>query len=108
MKHFALLILALTLIAGCSHQSSSISSPDGSLSLLTSVEQSRQDPKTYLCVVFEVRDRSGKTLYRENTHASDTMRWRMVWESNDRVRLDSSDIGTCHWVRQADGSWKKQ
>jgi hypothetical protein len=77
-------------------------SPDGLLTLVTSVEHSRQDPKTYLCVVFEIRDRSGKVLHRENTHASDTMRWNMVWESNTRVRLDSSDTSTYRWTKQQD------
>jgi hypothetical protein len=31
----------------------------------------------------------------------------MVWESNARIRLDSSDIGTRRWVKQTDGTWKK-
>src|ERR1035437_4240229 len=111
MRHFALIFLALILIGGCSRQSSpaslpdAASSPDGSFSFVTSVEQSHQDPKTYLCVVFEVRDRAGKTVHRENTHASDVMRWSMIWESNGCIRLDSSDIGTYRWQRQPDNSW---
>ena len=85
-----------------------IASPDGSMTLHTRVEQSRADPETYLCVVFEIRDQSGLMLHEENTRASDRMRWKMSWNSKDRIRLESSDIGTYHWRRQADGTWAKE
>jgi hypothetical protein len=61
-----------------------------------------------LCVIFEVRDTSGRILHTENTLASDRMRWYMSWVSNDRIRLKSSDIGTYYWQRRADGSWQKE
>jgi len=108
---FSSLALASILLAGCVPRWSStqtIPSPDGSLTLVTSIEQSHADPKTYLCVVFEIRDRSGHVLHRENTRASDVMRWKMVWESNESIRLDSSDIGPSRWVRQPGGIWKRQ
>jgi len=107
MKFLKSIGFALILLVGCSHKMPTMLSPDGSMNLVTSVEQSRQDPQAYLCVVFEIRDQTGKTLYRENTHASVRMRWNMSWASNDRIRLDSSDIGTHYWTKQPDGSWKK-
>jgi hypothetical protein len=78
------------------------------MTLHTRIEQSRSDPTLYLCVIFEIRDRSGCILHTENTRASDVMRWEMSWVDNDRIRLRSSDIGTYEWVRQADGRWLKE
>ncbi|HSY74442.1 MAG TPA: hypothetical protein VK810_03145 [Dongiaceae bacterium] len=107
MKFLLSIIFVLVLFAGCSQKMPTVMSPDSSMSLVTSVEQSQQDPQTYLCVVFEIRDQAGKILHRENTHASVRMRWNMSWESNNRIRLDSSNIGTHHWTKQLDGNWKK-
>jgi hypothetical protein len=107
MPRLAGVVIMFALLPGCSRSTTALS-PDGSLTLITLVEHSHQDPKTYLCVVFEIRDRNGKVLHRENTHASDTMRWNMSWESNTRVRLDSSDIGTYCWTKQRDESWRKE
>ncbi len=77
------------------------------MTLHTRIESSRADPGAYLCVIFEIRDRSGRVLYSENTRASDTMRWDLAWVSNNRIRLESSDIGRYDWRRQADGTWVK-
>ena len=90
------------------HGPAPVPSPDGSMTLHTRVEQSRADPRTYLCVIFEVRDKSGRVLHSENTRASDRMRWEMSWVTNERVRLRSSDIGTYEWRRQADGKWVRE
>lgn len=76
------------------------------MTLVTSIEHSRRDPAAYLCVVFKIRDQSGKTIYTENTRASHTSSWKMNWVSDDRIRLDSGDIGTHYWNRQTDGTWK--
>jgi hypothetical protein len=107
MARLAPLIAMFVLLLGCSQRTAALS-PDGSLTLVTTIEHSRQDPTAYSCVVFEIRDRAGRILHRENTHASDTMRWTMAWESNTRVRLDSSDIGTYRWSRQQDEGWRKE
>ncbi len=109
MRKRALLIAVLA-IAGCGTRRGAvpIPSPDGSLVLHTHIELSRDDPVTYRCVVFEIRDGSGRVLHAENTKASDTMRWSMSWVGNDRVRLRSSDIGLFHWRRRADGRWLKE
>jgi hypothetical protein len=77
------------------------------MTLVTTIEQSRADPTAYLCVVFEIHDAAGKVLYQENTHASDVHRWSMRWESNDVIRLQSSDIGPRSWRRQPNGEWEK-
>ncbi len=63
-------------------------------SLVTSLEQSRADPGAYLCVVFEVRDRSGRIVYTENTRASDQAAWQMNWVSPSKLCLRSSEIGS--------------
>jgi hypothetical protein len=106
----ASLSLLFLLTSGCRGRPghAPIPSPDGSMRLHTRVEQSRSDPATHLCVIFEIRDSSGRILYSENTKASDVMRWRMSWVGDDRIRLESSDIGTYHWRRQADGGWVKE
>lgn len=83
-------------------------SPDGTLTLVTDVEHSRADPRIYLCVIFEIRDRSGKVVHRENTRASDLSQWQMSWVSAEKIRLESSDIGTYYWTKQPDGTWKKE
>ncbi len=90
------------------HGKPPVLSPDGSMSLITRIEESRQDPGAFLCVVFAIRDRSGRILHEENTGASDRMRWDLSWDSNERIRLKSSDIGTYHWQRQRDASWKEE
>jgi hypothetical protein len=103
------LLISCLLLAGCArHGPAPVPSPDGSMTLHTRVEQSRSDLSSYLCVIFEVRDKSGRVLHSENTRASDRMRWEMSWVTNERVRLKSSDIGTHDWRRQADGKWVKE
>jgi hypothetical protein len=85
-----------------------IASPDGSLTLHTSVESSHADETAYGCVIVEVHDKSAKVLHRENSHASAFQRWDIAWTSNDEFRLTSSDVGTYTWTRQPDATWKKQ
>ncbi|MEO6812063.1 MAG: hypothetical protein ABI353_23375 [Isosphaeraceae bacterium] len=78
------------------------------MTLHTRIEQSRDDPGAYLCVIFEIHDHSGHVLFTENSRASDMMRWNISWVSDDRIRLESSDIGTSYWRQQADGGWVKE
>ena len=110
MVKIASLSLLFLLASGCSrgHGRAPIPSPDGSMTLHARIEQSRNDPVTYRCVIFEIRDGSGRILHTENTRASDTMRWKMSWVSDNRIRLESSDIGTYEWIRQADGDWVRE
>jgi hypothetical protein len=104
------LSLLCLLVAGCGSHSGQppISSPDGAMTLHTRIEQSRADPGAYLCVIFEIRDRLGRVQHSENTRASAIMRWNMSWVSDDRIRLESSDIGTYHWRKHRDGSWVQE
>ena len=103
---FPLVTVFLTLVAACSPSAPApIASPDGSMILVTSIEQSHRDPTTYLCVVFEIQDKAGRILHKENTRASSIMRWNISWVSNDRIKLESSDIGKRLWTRQPSGSW---
>ena len=71
--------------------------------LTTSIESRRQDPSAYLCVVFEIRDQVGRVLHREKTRAASRSRWSVAWSENDRVRLDSLDIGAYYWQRRPGG-----
>ena len=80
-------------------------SPDGKFTLVTSVNQSNADPRRYLCVIVDIKDSAGKTVYHKVTPASDTQGWSIRWLDNNKIQLASSDIGTHHIRRQADGSW---
>jgi len=99
----------LLAIGGCTRKAppGPVLSPDGNLTLVTTIDPSRADPAAYLCVVFEIRDPTGKVLHKENTRASDLHRWKMSWDSNEVIRLESADIGTRFWSRQPNGEWKK-
>jgi hypothetical protein len=102
-----LIVGGLACLTGCRRAPPPLYSPDGSMMLVTSIERSRRDPASYLCVVFEIRSTNGATLHRENTRASDTMRWSMSWRGNLKVRLTSGDIGDYEWHKNPDGTWTK-
>ena len=93
---------------GCAARSPQAKPPlpsrDGLVTLHTSVERSHR-ATAYGCVIVEVRDRSGQTLYRQNSHASGFQRWDIAWIANDEFKLTSSDIGPSTWTRQPDGTW---
>ena len=93
---------------GCHRTPPPIPSPDGSMVLNTSVENSRADPGAYLCAIFEIRSTNGTLLHRENTRASVVHRWSLSWGDDSNVLLKSSDIGDYRWRRQPDGTWKKE
>jgi hypothetical protein len=101
-----LAILIQLNVNGCG-QSPSISlpipSPDGRLLLKSGVNHDPKDPARYLRVIVEIKDLYGKTIFREITPASDTMRWSIQWIGNDKVLLDSSDIGK-YVIRRIDNS----
>lgn len=102
-------LVVLVFLLGCTAARSSthsIPSPDGSLTLITSMNQNKEDLTKYLCVKFQIVDATGKVWYEEQTGASDRMQWEMYWDENDRVVLESSDIGTLAWEQQADGTWR--
>ncbi len=95
-------------LLGCTGtRSSSIPSPDGKLTLITSINRSKDNPTKYLCVKFQIIDSTGKVLYEEQTGASDRMRWSIYWKDTQHVVLDSADIGTMIWEQQANGSWHR-
>ena len=95
-------------IAGCGRTSPMPprKSPDGTLSLSTSVNRSKAVPSRYLCVVVDITDSKGRPLHHEVTPASDTQRWSIQWVSNNEVLLKSSDVGNYRIRRQTDGTWK--
>ncbi len=81
-------------------------SPDGAFELHTQTNQDKTNPARYLCVIVDIRDATGKVVYREVTPASDTMRWSIKWIDGKTIQLDSSDIGKFTIRRLEDGSWK--
>src|SRR3954471_18438103 len=103
-----ILMIVAVLVTGCNRTTaaSTQKSPDGTMTLATSVNQSKANPTRYLCVVVDITDSAGKTLHHEVTPASDTQRWSIRWVTNDEVPLTSSDVGTYHIRRQPDGTWK--
>ncbi|MBW2409163.1 MAG: hypothetical protein JRF72_05155 [Deltaproteobacteria bacterium] len=69
--------------------------------LNSSVNQNTADPASYLRVVVEIKDLYGNMVFRETTPASDTMRWSLKWVSNNKILLDSADIGR-YVIRRVD------
>ena len=102
-----LMLLGPLLIAGCRRSSAPAAqkSPDGSMTLTTAVNQSDVDPTRYLCVIVDIADERGRTLYHEVTPASDTMRWSVRWVSDREILLKSSDVGVYHIRRRPNGVW---
>jgi len=74
---------------------------------VTTIGADKTDPPAYLCVKFEIQDSAGQLLYAEQTRASARMRWSVGWDGNERVVLESSDIGTYAWERGSDGQWHR-
>ena len=101
------LMSVAVLVAGCRRPTTVVArqSPDGTMTLTTSVNQSRAEPTRYLCVVVDITDASGRTLHHEVTPASDTQRWSIRWMGNDAIMLESADVGIYKIRRQADGTW---
>jgi hypothetical protein len=110
MKRTPIALIVSLLLAGCGRGPSppSLKSPDGMLTLSTSVNQTKADRTQYLCVIIDIVDSTGKTLHHEVTPASDVHRWSIQWVTNDELLLKSSDVGNYHVLRQTDGTWKGQ
>jgi hypothetical protein len=104
VRYLALLLV----VAGCSERMPPPSgSPDGKLNLAVSRPQDPGD-REYGCLVFDIRDSAtGKILCHKNTGAR-ARGFTISWPANDEVDIYCSDIGTQHWKRQADGTWKKE
>lgn len=80
-------------------------SEDGKKMIIPTINYSKQDMRTYLCVYIEVRDTQSQEIsYRIQTYASDRMRWSINWIGEDIFRLDSSDIGSYCW-KEINGNW---
>lgn len=83
-----------------------IPSPDGTKLLVTRVNRSHADPRTFLDVEFDiVAAKSGLVRFHTVTAASARMKWSMHWLGSDQVRLESSDVGDLCWKESPAGSW---
>ena len=67
------------------------------MTLTPSVNQSKADPTTYLCVAFDIHDKSGTLLHGIQSNASDISKWAIGWFDDTTIVLYSSDIGTYAW-----------
>ena len=74
------------------------------MTLTVSVNQSKADPTKYLCVAFDVHDKSGGLLHAVQSNASDTSKWAIGWFDDATIVLYSSDIGTYAWQLSDDGT----
>lgn len=82
-------------------------SPDRTMVLVQSVTDSRGEPRTHMCVAFEIRDaRTGEVLFSRQTRASALRKWELNWMGNDRVTMLSWEIGRLEWRRGEDGVWR--
>ncbi len=88
----------------------SLNSPDQSLLLTTRVNHNKSDLSRYLCVIVDIREsnEAGKIIHSEITPASARMRWSIKWEGNDRIILDSSDVGEVIIYRNEGGLWESR
>jgi hypothetical protein len=104
----SLILIVGMLFGGCGRTSSVAAqkSPDGTMTLSNTVNQSKANPTRYLCVVVDITDSAGRVLHHEITPASDTQRWSIRWVSNEEALLKSSDVGRYRIRRQPDGTWK--
>ena len=78
MRLAAFFLLVLAAITGCGSPFGStstalkpIASPDGTMNLTPSVNQSKADPTKYLCVAFDIHDATGGLLHNVQSGASD-------------------------------------
>ena len=107
----SLILVVSVLAVSCDNHTSpprAMKSPDGTLTLSWSVNDSQANPTRYLCVVVDITDSAGKTLHHEVTPVSDRIRWSPQWVSNDEVMLKSSGVGVYRIRRLPDGTWKGQ
>ena len=111
MRFAIILVLALAPFIGCGSPFGSarsalkpIASPDGTMTLTPLVNQSKADPTKYLCVAFDVHDKSNTFLHQVQSSASDIQKWAIGWFDDSTIVLYSSDIGTYAWKIAGDGS----
>ena len=80
-------------------------SPSGLFVLSSTLNRSKEDLTTYLCIIISIEDIEGKNLATIQTHASARMNWSVNWDSNDSIILESSDIGTYKWHKTDTNQW---
>jgi hypothetical protein len=110
LKNFAIVyhsvILFQLIMIGCGQSPSAsvpMPSPNGRLLLKSSINENAGDPVHYLCVIVEIQDLFGNTLFREITPASDMKRWSVRWVNNKTIVLDSSGMGK-YVIRRTEGN----
>jgi hypothetical protein len=83
-------------------------SPDGTYALRAWVnKQHSGGDAMFNCVVFEIRNRSGALVHRENTRAPGSARWRIGWDGQNRVWLNSVETGLEYWAPGLDARWHR-
>lgn len=86
------------LLASC-HTKESVKSPDASM-------VAEADRNSVGLVKVRILDSGGTPLYKTTSGASAYQNWSIQWLSNEKLLLQSSDIGPSTFVKQPDGTWK--
>ncbi len=83
-----------------------VSSPDGSLSLVTTIGMDKADTETLHRVKIEILDSDGQVVFSEWTAVFDMYEWHAEWVDNDRICIRSSEFGDLYWQRTG-GVWQR-
>ena len=59
-------------------------------------------------VTVRIMGSSGTPIYKTTSGASAYHKWSIKWLSNEKLLLESSDIGPSTFVKQPDGTWKAE
>lgn len=108
-----IVILLLLLISfGCSNASENnvlktLKSPNGIYRLDCVLETSKADPKGYYSIIFKIYNANGKLLFEKNTYVSHFHRWDVKWLTDEKIYLESSDIGNTYWIKKTNDDWYK-
>lgn len=76
--------------------------------LLTARVVTDSTAENYTHVILDIRDRAGKLLYTDDTHASNATGWSIQWVGNNRIMLNSGDIGMLYWQLSPSGQWENE
>lgn len=83
-----------------------IPSPDGKLMASLAVDEEQTHTKSYMRLAVEIRDaKTNEVLFKRQTTASAMRQYELAWEGDDRLTLDSAEIGRkLGWARGS-GGW---
>jgi len=103
MKKTYILIFFVSFLCSCgaTTEEIEIKSPDGTMFLRTSTTGNT-------LLLISIYDKNGKLLHQENTRASHVQKWSVRWLNNQKILIDSSDIGPVSIVSNNVGHWNRE